>query len=148
MIERIVSLEEKHLDKIYEIEKSCFSDPWSKNAFADSLNSHFTEIYVALDGNDDICGYLAFNIIAPDCEILNLAVDPRYRRKGVANALLDFLFDVAKKKGCEVVMLDVRESNTAAISLYEKHGFYRVGVRKGYYSSPVEDAILMDKRII
>lgn len=147
MIRSIVAFEEKYLDALYEIEKNSFSDPWSKSAFADSLNSPFTEIYIALDCEKKLCGYIVFNIMAPDCEILNLAVDPNCRRGGVADALLDFLFDLAKERGCEVVMLDVRESNIPAISLYRKHGFYSVGVRKNYYSCPTENAILMDRPI-
>lgn len=147
MTERIIPFNEGYLDAVYEIEKISFGDPWSKNAFLDSINSPFTEIYIALDSTDALCGYIAVNIIAPDCEILNLAVNPECRRRGVADSLLTFLFDKAKDMECDVVMLDVRESNAPAIALYEKHGFYKVGVRKRYYAGPVEDALLMDRNL-
>ena len=141
---RIVPFEEKYLDSICEIENASFSDPWSKNAFCDFSSSIYA-IYLALDGENDLCGYTVASFISPECEILNLAVSPSFRRRGIADSLLEFLFEEAKKRDCDTMLLDVRASNTPAISLYEKHGFYKVGVRKGYYTLPKEDALLMDK---
>ena len=141
---RIIPFEEKYIEAVCEIENVSLSDPWSKSAFCDFSDPIYA-IYLALDSENTFCGYIVASFISPECEILNLAVSPAFRRKGVADSLLGFLFAEAKKRDCDTVLLDVRASNEPAISLYEKHGFYKVGVRKGYYTLPREDAVLMDK---
>ena len=143
----IITFDESHLDAVCEIERASFSDPWSDLAFRESAKALFTEIFVALDDSGAICGYIAVNVIAPECEILNLAVSSERRRLGIAGKLIEFVFDRAREKGCHTVMLDVRESNTPAIEFYKKHGFYEVGIRKGFYSSPKENALLMDRKL-
>ena len=139
------------LDEVSEIENRSFSVPWSKTSFEDSLKNPLIDFYVAVteseEGETSVAGYILTLTVSPECEILNIAVSPEFRRKGIAEGLLNFVFEKAAEKRCDTLMLEVRESNFAARSLYEKLGFYAVGRRKGYYTNPSEDAILMDKSL-
>lgn len=139
------------LDEVSEIENRSFSVPWSKTSFEDSLKNSLIDFYVAVteseEGKTSVAGYILTLTVSPECEILNIAVSPEFRRKGIAEGLLNFVFGKAAEKRCDTLMLEVRESNFAARSLYEKLGFYAVGRRKGYYTNPSEDAILMDKSL-
>ena len=143
----IVLYDSAYLDDIVNIENVSFSDPWSRDAFESSSRMPLSEIYLALD-EDRLCGYAVILFIAPECEILNIAVSPEYRRRAIADALVDFVSEEALKKQCETLMLEVRESNLPARALYTKHGFNTVGRRKAYYRNPKEDAILMDKTLV
>ncbi|MBE6607470.1 MAG: ribosomal-protein-alanine N-acetyltransferase [Ruminococcaceae bacterium] len=140
------------LDEVSEIENISFSVPWSKNSFEDCLKNRLIDFFVAALPNDmceaRVAGYIVILTVAPECEILNVAVSPEFRRMGIAEKLLRYVSDRAAEKNCDTLMLEVRESNAAARALYEKIGFYPVGRRKGYYSNPVEDAILMDKSLV
>ncbi len=125
------------------LEEECFSLPWSVNAFEDFFSNGISHCLVAeLDGQ--VCGYVGMNLIEPEGEITNIAVSGQFRRRGVARALIGSLCDT---EGLGKLMLDVRVSNTAAISLYEKCGFKSDGVRKNFYSKPREDALLMSLEI-
>ena len=142
----IVPFTEAYLDDIVNIENASFTDPWSREALDSSSKMPLTEIYLATDEGGVLCGYVVFICISPECEILNIAVSPEHRRKGVANALVSFVCERSREKNCDTLMLEVRESNISARALYEKHGFEVVGRRKAYYRTPTEDAILMDKK--
>lgn len=142
--------EERFADAIAEIERSSFSDPWSRDAFIESSTNIFTEITVALsweNGVGTVCGYTVISSLPPECELLNIAVSKEYRRKGIADILMRDLIKRVSEKGCHTLMLEVRESNLAAKSLYEKLGFTVVGRRRAYYRYPTEDALLMDKKL-
>jgi len=93
-----------------------------------------------------ILGYLCSWIVTDECHILNLAVHPRYRRTGLASQLIEFLFRICQRKKIAQYSLEVRISNAAAISLYQKHGFMICGTRKGYYSDTGEDSLIMQRR--
>ena len=130
------------LPEITEIEKRCFSTPWSESAFRSQLASN--PVFKAMIVDGEIAGYAIIDTqILPESELFNIAVAPEYRGKGLSKMLMDSVLEDAQKRGAETVLLEVRASNTAAIGLYEKYGFQRNGVRKGYYSHPKEDAILM-----
>lgn len=144
---KIVPFTEAYLDDIVNIENASFTDPWSKAAFESSSKMPLTEICLAIDESGALCGYVVFFCISPECEILNIAVSPEHRRKGIADALVSLVCERSREKNCDTLMLEVRESNISARSLYEKHGFEVVGRRKAYYTNPSEDAILMDKKI-
>ena len=136
-----------HLDAILEIEKQCFSTPWSKNSFASGLTApNLQSCFTALHG-DRIAGYVCIFHLFEEGEILNVAVSPTFRRSGIGQALLDRAFTCLKEKGAERVTLVVRKSNEAAKNLYLKNGFSPIAVRKNYYSAPTEDGIVMEKHL-
>lgn len=133
---------ESDLPRIAEIEKRCFSTPWSENAFASQITANSVFKILTVDG--EIAGYAVIDMqILPESELFNIAVAPEYRGKGFSKLLMDASLSDAEKRGAETVLLEVRASNAAAIGLYEKYGFKQNGVRKGYYSQPKEDAVLM-----
>lgn len=144
---KILRLKEEHIKEVYAIEIMSFSDPWSKAAFSELFQNPFYSVFVAIDAGNGgkTVGYIAARHIAEEAEIVNIAVHPEYRGMGIAEKLmkkiLRYLMDIKVK----IVMLEVRESNIAARGLYEKFGFYKTGVRTGYYRLPTEDAVLMNK---
>lgn len=144
---RIVPFDKSYLKDMISIEKASFSDPWSEGAFTGSAELPFTHVFLALDAIGNLCGYVVFSVISPECEIQNIAVSPELRRQKIADSVMEFVFERAAEEKCDKIMLEVRASNAPAISLYKKHGFHSVGIRKKYYTNPLEDAILMDKTL-
>ena len=133
---------ESDLPRIAEIEKRCFSTPWSENAFASQITANSVFKILTVDG--EIVGYAVIDTqVLPESELFNIAVDPEHRGKGFSKLLMDAALADVIQRGAETVLLEVRASNAAAIGLYEKYGFKQNGVRKGYYSQPKEDAVLM-----
>lgn len=132
------------IDRLCELETECFSSPWTASGFEEFFSNGCSRVLVA-ELSGEVCGYVGMNLILGEGEITNIAVSGKYRRRGVAAALLDGLM---KTDGLERLMLDVRVSNTAARALYEKMGFTDDGIRKGFYSKPREDAVLMSRTII
>ncbi len=130
---------------IADIEKLCFSTPWSENAIKESMVAG-TVFYVAYV-NDIAVGYMGLSKIAGEGYVTNIAVLPNYRRLGIGKKILEYAINTSKDE-LEFISLEVRTSNTAAISLYEKLGFKQVGIRKRFYTKPVEDAIIMTKNFI
>jgi ribosomal-protein-alanine N-acetyltransferase len=96
---------------------------------------------------DEICGFLVSRSVGSEGEILNMAVAPASRRKGIASKLLGDALEEARKLNAERIYLEVRESNGAAISFYEKHGFEKSGRRASCYRNPTENAVLMEKKV-
>lgn len=131
--------------QIAEIEKQCFSDPWSEQAFESSMNTPFFYGLLFEEGGQ-VCAYACEMVIFEDAEILNIAVAPSFRRRGLGKELMLALENYAKNKGAERLLLEVREGNLAARGLYEKQGFLAFGVRKNYYKDG-ENAIVMQKTI-
>ncbi len=130
------------LDSIVSIEKECFSDAWSKNSFYSCFESPFYKMVVAKD-NEELIGYAIIKCMYEDAELIRVAVTHEYRRHSVAYSLLNRVFEIARFAKAQQVFLDVRESNDAAISLYEKMGFRRYEVTEGFYRAPVEASIKM-----
>ena len=129
---------EKYLDDVYEIEKTCFSKPWSRadlKAQLDIKTSHF--LVADVDGR--AVGYMGLQIFSGEGYVTNIGVLPEYRRQGIAKALIE----EAMKNEMEFITLEVRKSNAPAIKLYKSMGFKNVGRRPKFYREPVEDAILM-----
>ena len=124
------------------IERRCFSDPWSEAAFREALLSELTFALVA-DGGRGVAGYLVGREAAGSGEILNLAVAPEFRRRGIGGALLEEGLIAFRDRHANEVFLEVRESNHSAQALYLARGFRPVGQRAAYYRNPREDALVL-----
>lgn len=130
---------------IASIEKECFSTPWSEKAILESMLST-TAFYLSRE-NGIVTGYMGLSQIAGEGYVTNIAVLPQHRGKGIGSALLKHVISSCKNN-LEFISLEVRVSNNKAISLYEKFGFERVGLRKRFYTNPQEDALIMTKTFI
>jgi ribosomal-protein-alanine acetyltransferase len=124
------------------IERRAFSDPWSEASFREALTSPWTFGLVA-EGARGVTGYLIGREVAGTGEVLNLAVAPELRRRGIGGALLEAGLIALKRRRVEEVFLEVRESNRSALALYQAYGFRPVGQRAAYYRNPKEDALVL-----
>ncbi|MBE6631091.1 MAG: ribosomal-protein-alanine N-acetyltransferase [Ruminococcaceae bacterium] len=129
---------------VYTIEKECFSHPWSKKSLNEMINDPLSCFFGIREG-ERIVAYLGFGRVLDEVNIYNIAVLGEYRRRGMANALLSYADGYCMENGISKLMLEVRESNIPAQSLYRKMGCVFEGRRKGYYKDPKEDALLMTK---
>lgn len=134
----------EELQEVMELEHRAFEHPWSAELLRRELTHDWSTILVAVDARQKIVGFVIFWVVVDEIHILNVAVAPEERRKGVARLLLTELFERGRSRGLVVVTLEVRRSNTAAIALYRRLGFRQVGVRRGYYREENEDAIVMN----
>lgn len=135
-------MEPSHVPQVVQIERSCFSTPWSELSFYKEIYNPRSLCLVA-EIDDEVVGYICINRIIDECHILNLAVHPLRRRCGVATALLNHALNSDYICLCRYVYLEVRASNMAARNLYEKFGFRMIGIRRNYYINPLEDGIIM-----
>ena len=132
------------VSQILEIEKECFgTEAWSEEMFKYACLGKFGGIIKAeYDGK--VCGFLVYIILGGDeVNIDDIAVMPENRKKGIADAMMRYVFEKSEKSGIKKIMLEVRESNVPAIKLYEKYNLKKDGIRKNYYREPVENAVLM-----
>ena len=143
MIE-IVKMEACHVSQVAQLERLCFSDPWSEKSVASELENKWALWLVALE-DDAVVGYIGSQTAVDETDVMNVAVHPDYRRRGVAESLIECLIRELKNRGSHALMLEVRDSNAPAISLYEKLGFRQVGLRKNYYHNPKEHARILRK---
>lgn len=137
-------MNEAHVAQIAQLEKRCFSDPWSENSIRSELTGRLSLWVVALDG-DTVAGYIGSQSVLGESDMMNVAVAPEYRRRGIAQALILELIRRLSQQGNRSLMLEVRASNTPAIALYHKLGFAQVGRRPNYYRNPKEDALILRK---
>ena len=137
-------MNEAHVAQIAQLEKRCFSDPWSENSIRNELTGRLSLWVVALDG-DTVAGYVGSQSVLGESDMMNVAVAPEYRRRGIAQALIQELIRRLSQQGNRSLMLEVRASNTPAITLYHKLGFAQVGRRPNYYRNPKEDALILRK---
>jgi [ribosomal protein S18]-alanine N-acetyltransferase len=130
------------------IERACFSDPWNEESFRRLLDVPPAIFLVALFPPDKaIAGYIIAFSVGTDAEVLNVAVDPQYRGRGLAGQMLDAVLIQLGGQGVRAAFLEVRESNQPARSLYKSRGFSEIGRRKNYYRRPVEDALVLRRFI-
>jgi [ribosomal protein S18]-alanine N-acetyltransferase len=129
------------------IEKACFSDPWSQAGILETIQHETARAFVAEGGGEPI-GYVMARISGEEAEILNLAVLPSYRRKGIARCLLSEALGSLVAAGVREAYLEVRQSNQEAIGLYQSLGFRPVGLRPDYYRNPREDALVLRARVV
>lgn len=127
---------------IRQLEKECFSAPWTYEQIEFEICNE-NSFFVAAFSGDELCGYGSFKYAADTAYINNIAVDKRYRRQGIASAVCAALEEKAKKLSLEFITLEVRRSNYGAIALYESRGYKNMGIRPNFYTSPVEDAVIM-----
>lgn len=140
-----ISIREMHLGDVPEalrIERLSFSTPWSEASFLSEVYGQRSFTRVAECGGA-LVGYICMRHVADECHLLDLAVDPDYRGRGVAGMLLNSGFEAMREEGCRFLFLEVRESNIPSLKLYEKLGFKVTGLRKAYYLKPTEDAVIM-----
>lgn len=158
-----------YCDAVAEIAKESLPEHWSLDAIKDVLNYNNNIYYVACDMENEvyepgkmedngteqersrhslkkeqIIGFAGIMLIADEAELLNIALRQEYRGTGTGRKLLEKMLEKAKENGAGRMLLEVRKSNKAAIDLYEKYQFTRLGERKNYYSNPTEDAIIME----
>ena len=143
MIE-IVEMNANHVPQVAELEKMCFHDPWSEASVASELGNPLSLWLVAVDG-EKVVGYVGSQTVIDMTDMMNIAVHPDFRRRGVAKMLVERLVDALKDRQSRRLMLEVRASNTGAQLLYEILGFVQVGIRKNYYRNPKEDALILRK---
>lgn len=141
-----VPIHEDYLPAIMEIEKEAYPEPWTPGMFREEMRSKRSYFYLAFYG-DTLIGYGGFWLVLDEAHITSLTVARDYRGFGYGREQLQHLFEVAEEHGVRTYTLEVRVSNERAKSLYESVGFRAVGLRKGYYSSTREDAIVMIKDV-
>ena len=142
----IVPMTADHLDALEQLERTCFSRPWSRKMLAEELDNECAAFLVAEDAaTGEAVGYAGLLVAADEGYITNVAVDPSRRRQGVAAQLLRVFDDFARANHLAFLTLEVRPSNAAAIALYEGFGFAEAGRRRNYYDLPKEDALILTK---
>ena len=139
---------DEDIRSLANIESACFSSPWKESSFRDSLkNSNTVWRFFLIKDGDLPVGYGGLYSVIDEAFVTNIAVMPDFRRKGVASVILKNIISYCRKSNIKKIMLEVRVSNNAAVSLYRKFGFAVDGVSKNHYSAPAEDAFLMSLAI-
>lgn len=137
----IRKMTQNDIKDIAELEKECFSEPWSEDSLKDELTNETARFYVLRD-NEKLLGYIGSNNICGEVYITNVAVNETTRGKGYGKQLVNHLVQQSEHENALFVTLEVRESNENAIRLYEKCGFKKIGERKNFYSKPMENALI------
>lgn len=140
----IRDMAEAHVFQIAALEQRCFTDPWSENAVKSELENPLSVWLVALNG-ETVAGYVGSQTVLGETDMMNLAVAPDFRRRGIGEALVNALVARLKSMGGHCLTLEVRASNAPAQALYQKLGFVQVGRRPRYYEKPREDALILRK---
>lgn len=135
-------MEAADCEEVAKIESEVFSEPWSEQSFLSEVEIP-NHVYLVAEEDENILGYCGLWEVAGEGQITNVCVAPDHRGKNVATEMLQELLSEAEKLDVEATTLEVRVSNEPAIKLYEKLGFEDAGIRKGFYSHPKEDAMIM-----
>ena len=141
---KLIPMTADHVAAITALEKICFPDPWCEAAVASEVNNPLSLWLVAMEG-ERLAGYIGSQSVLGESDMMNVAVDPAFRRQGVAKELILALIRELAQRGNRCLSLEVRVSNEPAISLYESLGFQQVGRRPNYYRTPKEDALILRK---
>jgi ribosomal-protein-alanine N-acetyltransferase len=131
------------IDQVLEVERQSFTLPWSREAFLNELNFNQYAVYIVIEDNGKIAGYCGSWVVIDESHITNIAILPEYRGQKLGEALLQKMIEISISMGTIRMTLEVRVSNVVAISLYEKLGFQKGGIRKRYYTDNYEDAYVM-----
>ncbi len=141
---KIQVMNESHVEQVADLEKLCFSSPWSENSIRSELTNPLSLWLVAVEA-DLLVGYVGSQTVIDEADMMNVAVNPNYRRMGIARDLVQALVQALAAKQVNSLTLEVRASNEAAKALYEQLGFLQVGRRPNYYRNPREDALILKK---
>ena len=141
----VVPMNYDHVSQVAEIERMCFSDPWSERMLREHLDNQCAAALVALGEDGTVLGYAGLLVVLDEGYITNVAVRPAFRRQGIAADLLTVFDRFARGNHLAFLTLEVRASNEPALALYEKLGYRRMGLRKNYYEHPTEDAVIMTR---
>lgn len=133
----------RDIDAITDLEKICFSTPWSRDSIKHELTRNDMAFYVVAEIDGRVIGYGGMWHIIDEAHITNVAVMPEYRKKHIASAILAVMIEASSRRGIRRFTLEVRSSNEAAKTLYRNFGFKEEGLRKGYYEDNGEDAVIM-----
>lgn len=139
----VTKMSAEHIAAIARLEKECFAELWSEASLTEELSNPDSHFLVAVCG--DVAGYIGVQEICGEAYITNVAVFDNHRKNGVGRMLLKTAEEGAKSRNCDFITLEVRVSNSPAISLYESEGYERVGIRKNFYASPIEDGAIYTK---
>lgn len=140
----ITNMMQQHVAQVAELEKLCFSDPWSEKSVASELDNQLA-LWLVAEDKGSVLGYIGSQTVLDETDMMNVAVHPDYRRRGVAEALITALIAQLKERGSHSLTLEVRVSNRPAVDLYGKLDFQFAGLRKNYYRNPKEDALILRK---
>ena len=143
MIE-IIQMDEARTGRVAELEKVCFSTPWSEQSIAKELHNPLSLWLLAVEG-ESLAGYVGSQTVMGETDMMNLAVAPQRRRQGIGRRLVEELTARLARMGSRSLTLEVRASNVPARALYEAMGFVQTGLRRGYYRSPREDGLILRK---
>jgi ribosomal-protein-alanine N-acetyltransferase len=134
----------EHVAQVADLEKICFCDPWSENSVASELNNPLS-LWLVAEEAGSVLAYVGSQTVIDETDMMNIAVHPDYRRKAIAENLIGKLEELLRERKSICLVLEVRASNTPAISLYTKLGFKQIGCRRNYYRNPREDAWILRK---
>ena len=140
----ITNMRANHVEQVAQLEKLCFSDPWSENSIANELKNPLS-FWLVADDNGTVLGYVGSQTVMGESDMMNIAVHPDCRNQGVATGLIVGLIEELRKRGSHCLTLEVRASNETAIRLYRTLGFQEAGRRRNYYRNPREDALILRK---
>lgn len=135
------------LEQLYEVEQASYSDPWSRESIQSEVVDTNSRFFAFLSHRGVVLGYACMKLFCDTADIVKLTTHPDFRRLGVAGLLLDHIINYSKKLQLKKLFLEVRESNSSAISLYESFGFDRICLRKNFYQIPIESAVSMVKML-
>lgn len=143
---RIVKMQPEHVAAVAEMERQCFSDPWSEKSVASELDNPLS-LWLIAEADGVVAGYVGSQTVLDSADMMNLAVSQGFRRQGIGEQLVNSLTEALAEKGVKTLLLEVRISNEPAKQLYQKLGFEIVGKRPRYYEKPREDALILRKEL-
>ncbi len=143
---RITPMRSGDVSAVAEIERECFSVPWSEKGISEELTNENAVFFVAKIF-DETVGYMGMHTVLDECYVANVAVKESCRRKGIGRKLLSYAEKKARERGCSFISLEVRVSNESAIGLYSSESYEKMGERKDFYSDPKENALIMTKTL-